>query len=136
MEGGLSILQYADDTIIFMDYNLEHACNVKLLLAAFEQMLGIKINFHKSEFFCYGLAKEYDLNYSRLFGCGIGSLPFKYLGISMTHRRLRNSEWHSVIDRFEKRLSSWKSKLLSSGGRLVLINSVFSSLPIFMMSFF
>jgi hypothetical protein len=54
----------------------------------------------------------------------------------MTHRRLRNSEWQSVIDRFEKRLSSWKRKLLSSGGRLVLINSVLSSLPIFMMSFF
>ena len=136
MEGGLSILQYADDTIVSMDHNLEHACNMKLLLTAFEQMSGLKINFHKSELFCYGLAKEYDLNYSRLFGCGIGSLPFKYLRIFMTHCRLRNSEWQSVIDRFEKRLSSWKSKLLSSGGRLVLINSVFSSLPIFMMSFF
>lgn len=89
-----------------MDHNLEHARNVKLLLTAFEQMSGLKINFHKSELFCYGLAKEYDLNYSHLFGCGIGSLPFKYLGIPMTHRRLRNSEWQSVIDRFEKRLSS------------------------------
>jgi hypothetical protein len=102
MEGGLSILQYADDTIVSMDHNLEHACNVKLLLTAFEQMSGLKINFHKSELFCYGLAKEYDLNYSRLFGCGIGSLPFKYLGIPMTHRRLQNSEWHSVIDRLKK----------------------------------
>ncbi|KAL5660997.1 hypothetical protein ACJX0J_028122, partial [Zea mays] len=47
-----------------------------------------------------GFANEscgyYDLNYSHLFGCGIGSLPFKYLGIPMTHRRLRNSEWQST----------------------------------------
>jgi hypothetical protein len=47
-----------------MDHNLEHVRNVKLLLTTFEQISGLKINFHKSEFFCYGLAKEYDLNYS------------------------------------------------------------------------
>jgi hypothetical protein len=53
VDGGLSILQYADDTIYFMDHNLEHARNVKLLLIAFEQTLGLKINFHKSKLFCY-----------------------------------------------------------------------------------
>ena len=136
MERRLSIIQYVDDIVVFIDHNLERACNVKLLLAAFEQLSNFKINFHKNKLFCLGVAKDYEQNYSHLFGCGIGSLPFKYLGIPMTHRRLRNSEWQSVIDRFEKRLSSWKSKLLSSGGRLVLINSVLSSLPIFMMSFF
>jgi hypothetical protein len=36
----------------------------------------------------------------------------------------------------EKKLSSWKGKYLSVGGRLVLINSVLSSLPMFMLSFF
>lgn len=32
IDGGLSILQYADDTIIFMDHNQEQAQNVKLLI--------------------------------------------------------------------------------------------------------
>jgi hypothetical protein len=57
----LSILQYADDTIYFMDHNLEQAQNMKLLLAAFEQMSGIKINYHKSELFCSGEAKDNEL---------------------------------------------------------------------------
>jgi len=35
-----------------------------------------------------------------------------------------------------RKLSSWKGKLLSVGGRRVLINSVLTSLPMFMMSFF
>ena len=102
--------------MLFLDHNLEHARNIKLLLTLFEQMSGLKINFHKSELFRYGSAKEYDLHYSLIFGCGIRSMPFKYLGIPMTHRRLRNSDWQGVIDRFEKRLSTWKAKFLSSGG--------------------
>ena len=51
LDDGLSILQYADDTIIFIDHDLEQAKNLKLLLCAFEQLSGLKMNFHKSEFF-------------------------------------------------------------------------------------
>ena len=95
--------------VVFLDHNLEHAQNIKLLLTVFEQMSGLKINFHKSELFCYGVAKEYELQYSHLFGCGIGTLLFMYLGIPMIHRRLRNSDWQGVTDRFEKMLSIWKA---------------------------
>jgi retron-type reverse transcriptase len=38
IDEGLSILQYADDTIIFMDNDFERAKNMKLLLCAFEQL--------------------------------------------------------------------------------------------------
>jgi hypothetical protein len=38
IDEGLSTLQYADDTIIFMDNDLERAKNMKLLLCAFEQL--------------------------------------------------------------------------------------------------
>ena len=50
---GLYILQYADDTIFFMEHNLEQAKNLKLLLCAFEQLSGLKINFHESKLFCF-----------------------------------------------------------------------------------
>jgi hypothetical protein len=55
----------------------------------------------------------------------------------MSPRRLPNKDWRVIEERFQKKLISWKgNKLLSSGGRLVLINSVLCSLPMFMMSFF
>jgi len=63
VDDGLSILQYADDTILFMDHNLEHAPNMKTILCAFEQLSGLKINFHKSEIFCFGEAKNYERQY-------------------------------------------------------------------------
>jgi hypothetical protein len=41
-----------------------------------------------------------------------------------------------IEKRIEKKLSSWKGKHLSIRGRLVLINSILSSLAMFMISFF
>jgi hypothetical protein len=38
VDGGLSILQYANDTILFMEHDLEKAQNLKLILSAFEQL--------------------------------------------------------------------------------------------------
>ena len=56
VDGGLSILQYADDTLLFLDNDLAKASNLKLLLLAFELVSGLKINYHKSELFCFGRA--------------------------------------------------------------------------------
>src|SRR3954453_4279552 len=72
VDGGLSILQYADDTILFMEHDLEKAKNLKLILSAFEQLSGLKINFHKSDLYCFGEAKDEAHLYAKLFGCGQG----------------------------------------------------------------
>ena len=53
VDDGLSILQYADDTIVFLDHDFEQAKNMKAILYVFEQLSGLKINFHKSEIFCF-----------------------------------------------------------------------------------
>jgi len=106
------------------------------LLCVFEQLSGLKINFHKSELYCFGKANDRVDQYSQILGCGVGKYPFKYLGLPMNFRKLNNKDWRTVEERFEKKLSGWKGKLLSYGGRLVLINSVLSSLAMHMMSFF
>jgi hypothetical protein len=95
-----------------------------------------KINYHKSEIFCYGEAKEVQEEYSNIFGCQCGTYPFKYLGIPMHYKRLSNNYWKMIEQRIEKKLSSWKAKHLSVGGRLVLINYILTSLVMFMLSFF
>ena len=72
VDGGLSILQYADYTILFMDHDLEKARNLELILSAFEQLSGLKIKFHKSELFCFGEPRDEAHLYTKLFGCGLG----------------------------------------------------------------
>jgi hypothetical protein len=92
VDEGLSILQYVDDTVIFMDNDLEKAKHMKLLLCAFEQLSGFKTNFHKSKLFCYVVAKANQNEYAQFFRCDLGSFPFKYLGIPMHHRKLMNKD--------------------------------------------
>jgi hypothetical protein len=58
VEGGVSILQYADDTILSIEHDLQKAVNIKLILCIFEQLSGLKIYFHKTEIFCFGKAKD------------------------------------------------------------------------------
>ena len=129
VDDGLSILQYADDTILFMDHNLEQAHNMRTILCAFEQLSGLKINFHKSEIFCFRDAKNFENQYMGLFGCNPGTFPIRYLGIPIHFRRLSNNDWTRIQKHIEQRLSSWKGINLSTGGRLTLINSVLSSQP-------
>jgi len=119
IQEGLSILQYADDTVIFMSHDFQKAVNMKLLLSTFEQLSGLKINLHKSEIFCFGKAKEHEEFYSQLFGCAVGKYPFSYLGLPMNTRKLNNKDWKEIKNRIEKRLSGWKGKMLTVGGCLV-----------------
>jgi hypothetical protein len=47
--GGITHLQYADDTLIMIQDDDTQIANLKFLLVCFEDMSGLKINYHKSE---------------------------------------------------------------------------------------
>jgi hypothetical protein len=42
VDGGVSVLQYADDTIIFLEHDLEKDLNMKLILCIFKQYRDLK----------------------------------------------------------------------------------------------
>jgi hypothetical protein len=63
--------------------------------------LGLKINFHKSEVYCFGKAKEVENDYKHLFGYESRTPPFKYLGIPIHFPKLKNGKGKPVEDRFE-----------------------------------
>jgi hypothetical protein len=86
------------------------------LLCAFEQISALKINLHKSELLCYRDAQDSLDTSLELFGCKIGDLPLNYLGIPIHYKRFQNSDGRKIEERVEKRLASWKGKLISIRG--------------------
>nr|KYP49016.1 hypothetical protein KK1_029318 [Cajanus cajan] len=66
--------------------------------------------------------------------CKVGQLPFKHLGLPLGANPRKLSTWKSMLDGLRKRLSSWKHRHLSIGGRMTLINSVLNAMPIHFLS--
>jgi hypothetical protein len=88
VNGGLSHLSYADDTVILLHYSPENLRNVRLILSCYEAMSGLKINFEKSEFFTLGLTKEEQCLAANSLGCKIRTFPMKYLGMPVSSSKI------------------------------------------------
>ena len=101
----------------------------------FEAMLGLRINLSKSEIIPVGPVVNVD-ELALELGCGIGSLPTSYLGLPLGAPHKATGVWDLVEERFWKRLASWKMQYISNSGRITLIRSTLSSLPIYYLSLF
>jgi hypothetical protein len=82
-----------------MENDLKMAVNMKLILCMYEQLSDLKINFHNSDIFCFGQAKEMENQYKKIFECTTVALPFQYQEIPIHYRRLLNKEWNPGTDK-------------------------------------
>jgi ribonuclease HI len=66
---------------------------------------------------------------------GVASTPDlgKYLGFPLRLNGRNARDFRFIVDKVQSKLSSWKSKLLSPAGRVVLIQAVTSSIPAYYM---
>ena len=69
-----------------------------------------------------------------ILGCLRSSFPHTYLGLPLSPQKLRVSDFQPLLTSFDRYLAGWKARLLSAGGRIVLVNAVLGSLPIYYMS--
>jgi hypothetical protein len=59
----------------------------------------------------------------------------KYLGVPIDEKN-RNIDWKPAENKMESKLGCWQGKLLAMGGKVSLINSSLSSIPLYMLSFY
>ena len=131
----ISHLLYADDTVLFCEANSEQLMYLGWTLMWFEAYSGLKINLSKSEIIPVGRVDNIEMLASEL-GCGVGSLPIMYLGLPLGAPHRAMGVWDAIEERFRTKLASWKRQYISKGGRLTLIRSTLSSLPIYFLSLF
>lgn len=86
--GGISHIQYADDTVIMIDGSTNSIRILKLILYCFQWLTGLQINFHKSEVFVFGYNQPRKESMANMLNCGLGEHPLKYLGIPISDHHL------------------------------------------------
>ncbi|GJR58116.1 reverse transcriptase domain, reverse transcriptase zinc-binding domain protein [Tanacetum coccineum] len=137
-DGGdnLSLLQYADDALFFGKWSRSNANTLIHILKCFEEASDLKVNLAKSRIFGVGVDIEKVETVASSLGCTHDSIPFLYLGLPVGKKMHFCEGWDVVINRIRDRLSAWKAKSLSIGGRLTLIKSTLGSIPLYYLSLF
>ena len=131
----ISHLFFADDTLVFCKDSRDQMAYLSWIQVWFEAFSDLKINLDKS----YVLQVRNMENSEELaleLGCNIGRLPITYLKLPLGMRRHYTSVWDGVEERFRRKVAIWKRQYISKEGRLTLIRSTLSNLPVYLLSLF
>lgn len=91
------------------------------ILRCFEAVLGLKVNLFKSALIGIPVDADHIAQLAEIMGCKVESLSTSYLGLPLSMGCLSTSLWNPVVERIDKKLSAWKARFLSVGGRITLI---------------
>ncbi|GJU52083.1 RNA-directed DNA polymerase, eukaryota, reverse transcriptase zinc-binding domain protein [Tanacetum coccineum] len=132
----LSHMFYADDAIFmgqWSEYNIDTIVHV---LDCFHRASGLRINMAKSKLMGISVDGVKVEQAAAKIGCVTLKTPFTYLGACVGGLMSRLQSWNEIVESMATRLSKWKLKTLSIGGRLTLLKSVLGAIPIYHMSIF
>ncbi|GKB45483.1 putative RNA-directed DNA polymerase, eukaryota, reverse transcriptase zinc-binding domain protein [Tanacetum coccineum] len=86
----LSHLFYADDVIIFSEWNQQHMDNIIRILNIFYLPLGLRTNINKSNLYGIGVSNSEVESMAAGSGCSPSYLPFSYLGLPIVLKVLES----------------------------------------------
>jgi hypothetical protein len=66
-----------------------------------------------------------------LFPCQWEDFPIKYLRIPLSVTKLPRSALQSLLDKISDKLPTWRGKLMNKSGRLTLIKTTMTVMPIY-----
>ncbi|GKC04095.1 hypothetical protein Tco_0995705 [Tanacetum coccineum] len=91
---------------------------------------SLSINLSKSKLLGVVVSEDRVVQAANRISCGVLKAPFAYLGSKVGKNISRIKSWDEIVDKMVDRLSKWKMKTLSIGGRLTLLKGgVLGSVP-------
>lgn len=115
--------------MLFCHATPEDVAAVKGILTLFGKASGLLVNYAKSSATTLHSEPMADEATSQL-GCPVAQLPITYLGIPLTTRQPTANQLQPLVDSVAARLPTWKTWLMNKAGRLALVKSVLSAIPV------
>jgi hypothetical protein len=134
--GGVTHLQYADDTMIMIEGSELDIANLKFLLLCFETMSGLKINFDKREVVVMGYSPEEQQRIADNLNYRLTSFLVSYLRMLVRDFRILIKDLDPLVGRVKSKVEPWRGKFTSEGSKRILVNSCMSSLPLYIMGLY
>ncbi|XP_073007456.1 uncharacterized protein [Typha latifolia] len=126
----LSHLLFADNLLIMIEA-LER--NVKVIqdcLHDFQEITNQKVNTAKLELFLPDwIEPRLASQLSARLGLSVAKMPFVYLGVPISRRRVSVKEHGWLVEQVARKLDGWKRNYLPQAGRLTLLNAVLLAIP-------
>ena len=119
--------------MLFAKANRKNCVAIKDVLDSFCEISGQKISGEKS---CVFFSPNVDQNTRIELGevLGFKSTPSlgKYLGFPIIHKGSQQ-DFGFILDHIQSKLAGWKANLLSPAGKVVLTQSITSTIPNYVM---
>ncbi|GKB28475.1 RNA-directed DNA polymerase, eukaryota [Tanacetum coccineum] len=120
----MSHLFYADDAIFMGHWSDSNLDTILRVLDCFYHASGLHINMIKSKLMGISVPSAKVDEAANKIRCATLKVPFSYLGSKVGYLMSRTQSWNDIVNTILTRLSRWKLKTLSIGGRLTVLKYV------------
>ncbi|XP_039127505.1 uncharacterized protein LOC120263608 [Dioscorea cayenensis subsp. rotundata] len=128
-------LMYADDLMLVSAASRKSARNICFCLTMYAHLTGQFPNKLKSEiYFPEWFNNQVSTRICKILNFRLGKVPFTYLGVLISHKRLATAHFDSMINRMNLAIAEWDKAHLSKAGKSILINSILMASPIYYLS--
>ncbi|XP_074293150.1 uncharacterized protein LOC141620088 [Silene latifolia] len=117
----LNHLLFADDLLLFSKGTDTSIMWLLRAFATFSAASGLSLNKEKTEIYFNGVQPQTVDAILQVSGFKKGSLPFKYLGVPISSKKLTKTEGRKLMDKITTRIRSWGANHLSYAGLIVCV---------------
>ena len=121
-------LCFADDLLMFARGDLDSVKAIQMCFSQFSQASGLQANLSKSSIYCEGVQQEVKQQIMQQLGYRMDEIPFKYLGVPLSSKKMSVMQWYPLIEKIMARINSWTARKLSYAGRTQLVQTVLFSI--------
>ncbi|XP_058742519.1 uncharacterized protein LOC131615016 [Vicia villosa] len=121
-------LSFVDDLLLFSRGDQQSVEMVMQAFNDFSKAIGLVVNPSKCKLFFGNVEGDIKQKIQEIIGFAEGCLPFRYLGIPITSKKLVIVHYLPIIEKVMARINHWSSRLLSFAGKTQLIKGVLFAL--------
>jgi hypothetical protein len=133
----VSHILFADDSLILLKADLNNAISLQHALDSYCAISGQLVSVSKSSIYLSPSTHvDVKVDMCNTLNINTEEISDKYLGLPAMVGADRSDCFLHFVDRILQRIKGWKKKLLSIGGKEILIKELLQSIPVYAMSVF